>query len=68
MNGRVQAARAAHEKPEHFTLDEVVVLLRHMQERRIYGTIELTLRDGNITYLHHSRGLKPGERWDHERD
>lgn len=49
------------EAPKEYSLAEVSTYLRKLQERRIFAKIEITMRNGKITYVHRSHGMNPGD-------
>lgn len=49
------------EKPHEYTLSEVSAYLHKLQKQSIFGKIELTFRNGKVTYVHRSHGMNPGE-------
>ncbi len=49
------------EKPHEYTLSEVSAYLHKLQKQSIFGKIEITFRNGKVTYVHRSHGMNPGE-------
>jgi hypothetical protein len=42
-------------------VNELVNLLRHLEESRFYGSVELKYEAGRIVYIRKSETLKPSE-------